>query len=312
VPCHHPCGRCGGQSQLIEADEKGSLDGLRCSTPSSSLRGSAPSQPHRQDQRSRSLGRVPWIGRAALCERCQHGESERGVRAAGRIEFRIGIPAEDILKANEIFGQRVNTAARVAPSAEPGRICISVRCGPRFHGGRTNGRFRRNPCRLTVAGRRSGIHPQQTSDQLPPSTLLGHSDQATEWLVLAERRTAAFGSWHARADIHVRAGQWPHSTPRGIRCTWGDWPLATQSVVRPTGGGPQSHRRIMRRRALTIVQSVGVALVSTAWADRPAATSGRTPISRPGRAAGSSRSARRSPRRREPMAARNRTRFRAG
>jgi class 3 adenylate cyclase len=42
-----------------------------------------------------------------------------GRRVANRIEFRIGIPAGDILKDNDIFGQRVNIAPRLERSPSP-------------------------------------------------------------------------------------------------------------------------------------------------------------------------------------------------
>jgi class 3 adenylate cyclase len=66
-----------------------------------------------------------------LRERGRHGESERGRPAADCIEFRIGIPAGDILKDNDIFGQRVNIAARLERSSSPGASVSRFGCDPR-------------------------------------------------------------------------------------------------------------------------------------------------------------------------------------
>ena len=98
--------------------------------------------------------------------------SRNGASAADRIEFRIGIPAGDILKDNDIFGQRVNIAARLERSPSPAASVSRFGCDPRF--------LRRAVCwRLSAPVERSGRgYIQSTSEH---SVLyLTHLSEATE------------------------------------------------------------------------------------------------------------------------------------
>src|SRR5262244_3463933 len=55
-------------------------------------------------------------------------ESNAGIAAEKRLEFRMGINVGDIVvEDGDIFGDGVNVAARLENLADPGRICVSAR-----------------------------------------------------------------------------------------------------------------------------------------------------------------------------------------
>ena len=59
------------------------------------------------------------------------GERNAGIPQAKRIEFRIGINLGDIIHdEKDVFGDGVNTAARLEGLAEPGGMCIARRARP--------------------------------------------------------------------------------------------------------------------------------------------------------------------------------------
>jgi len=121
-----------GYSRLIGADEEGTLARLKT---------------HRRDlidpKIAEHRGRiVKTTGDGILVEfasvvdalRCavevQRSMTERNTAAPpdSRIEFRVGIHMGDIVvEEGDIFGDGVNTAARLEGLAEPGAICVSAR-----------------------------------------------------------------------------------------------------------------------------------------------------------------------------------------
>src|SRR6201984_41119 len=119
-------------SRLIGADEEGTLNRLR------SIRADL-IDPKITEHRGRIvkttgdglLGEFSSVVDALRCAtQWQQGMSQKNAATPDgtRIEFRIGVHQGDIVvEDDDIFGDRVNIAARLEGLAEPGGICISAR-----------------------------------------------------------------------------------------------------------------------------------------------------------------------------------------
>ena len=121
-----------GYSRLMGRDEAGTLARLKACRREVL-------EPLLADHRGRIIN---FPGDSALCEfasvvdavECavalQRGMAERepDLPEAGRIRFRIGINAGDVvLEGGDLYGHSVNVAARLERIAEPGGICVSGR-----------------------------------------------------------------------------------------------------------------------------------------------------------------------------------------
>jgi adenylate cyclase len=123
-------GDVAGCSRLMGADEEGTLSQFNAHRH-------AFLEPKIAEYRGRIVKRTGdgiliEFASAVDAARCaveiQHGMAERNapVSQDKRIEFRIGIHIGDIvIQDGDIFGDRVNIAARLEALAQPGGICIS-------------------------------------------------------------------------------------------------------------------------------------------------------------------------------------------
>src|SRR6516225_6024473 len=121
-----------GYSRLMEADESGTLQGLR--TIRAELIDPTIAAHHGRLVKTTGDGLLVEFGSVVDALRCateiQVGMSERNATAsaAKRIEFRIGINVGDVaVEDGDIFGDGVNVAARLEGLAEPSGICVSAR-----------------------------------------------------------------------------------------------------------------------------------------------------------------------------------------
>jgi adenylate cyclase len=121
-----------GYSQLMEADESGTLQGLR--TIRVELIDPTIAAHHGRLVKTTGDGLLVEFGSVVDALRCataiQAGMPKRNAAASTdkRIEFRIGINVGDVaVEDGDIFGDGVNVAARLEGLAEPGGICVSAR-----------------------------------------------------------------------------------------------------------------------------------------------------------------------------------------
>jgi len=121
-----------GYSRLMEADESGTLRGLR--TIRAELIDPTIDMHHGRLVKTTGDGLLIEFGSVVDALRCateiQAGMSERNATPSPdkRIEFRIGINVGDVaVEDGDIFGDGVNVAARLEGLAEPGGICVSAR-----------------------------------------------------------------------------------------------------------------------------------------------------------------------------------------
>jgi adenylate cyclase len=119
-----------GYSRLMGADEEGTLERLKA------LRREL-ADPKIKEHRGRivkttgdglliEFGSVVDAVRCAVEVQREMAERNADVPSDRRIEFRMGINLGDIIRdGRDIFGDGVNTAARLEALAEPGSICVS-------------------------------------------------------------------------------------------------------------------------------------------------------------------------------------------
>jgi TolB-like protein/class 3 adenylate cyclase len=121
-----------GYSRLMGADEEGTLSRLR------SIRAEVVdlSVGHHRGRIVKTTGDGLLVEFTSVIDalRCATeiqnavAESNAGITAEKRIEFRMGINAGDIVvEDGDIFGDGVNVAARLENLADPGGICVSAR-----------------------------------------------------------------------------------------------------------------------------------------------------------------------------------------
>src|SRR6516164_449689 len=121
-----------GYSRLMEADESGTLQGLRAIR--AELIDPTIAAHNGRLVKTTGDGLLVEFGSVVDALRCatevQAGIAERNppISADKRIEYRIGINVGDIVvEDGDIFGDGVNVAARLEALAEPGGICVSAR-----------------------------------------------------------------------------------------------------------------------------------------------------------------------------------------
>ena len=121
-----------GYSRLIGADEGGTLSALKAIW--AELLDPTIAAHNGRLVKTTGDGLLVELGSVVDALRCatemQAGMAERNatVPADKRIEFRIGTNVADVVvEDGDIFGDRVNVAARLEALAEPGGICVSAR-----------------------------------------------------------------------------------------------------------------------------------------------------------------------------------------
>ena len=121
-----------GYSRLIANDEQGTLNRLR--SIRAELIDPKIGEHHGRVVKTTGDGLLVEFSSVVDALRCATeiqnamAESNAGIAAEKRLEFRMGINVGDIVvEDGDIFGDGVNVAARLENLADPGRICVSAR-----------------------------------------------------------------------------------------------------------------------------------------------------------------------------------------